>query len=72
MNSTIGPSFKVFFFLNKVFVGPVNSVRDPLEKQKKCSFLPARDPQYMFSKKKKKRKRQNIDAGRSSCIKTGT
>ena len=32
MNSTVEPNFRVFFLLNKVLMGPVNSTRDPLEK----------------------------------------
>ena len=34
----------------------MNSAQDPQEKQKKCSSLPARDPQCMFSTKNKKKK----------------
>ena len=54
VNSTVNPVLKFFFFLNKVFVGPVNSARDPLEKQKNTS-LPTQDPQCTSSKKKKKK-----------------
>ena len=53
VNSTIRPSFKVFFF-NKVFSGPVNSIRNSLKKHNltfenvKCS-----------SQKKKKNMKHN-------------
>ena len=37
----------------------MNSAQDPQEKKKKCSSLPARDPQCMFSTKKKKKKKKH-------------
>ena len=58
MNSTVGPSFKVFFFfLNKVLVGPVNSARDPLEKHK-FAFSSCTGPtMHMKCSSKKKKKK---------------
>ena len=31
MNSTMGPNFKVYFLLNKIFTSPINNTRDPLK-----------------------------------------
>ena len=55
MNSTVGPSFKVFF--NKVLVGPMNSARDPLKKQKNAFLFLHRTHSARSQKKKKKKKR---------------
>ena len=65
MNNIVRPNFKIFF-LNKVFMGPVNSARVLLEKQKKCSSLCARDPQCKLSKKKKKKKKNNNNNNNNS------
>ena len=57
MNSIVGPYFKVFFFFNKVLVGPVNSARDPLEKHKFAfSFCMGPTMHMKCSSKKKKKK----------------
>ena len=53
MNSTVGPSFKVFF--NKVLVGPMNSARDPLKKQKNAFLFLHRTHSARSQKKKKKK-----------------
>ena len=72
MNSTVRSGFKVFFF-NKVLVGPMNSARDLLKKQKKRFSLLAQDPQCTFFQKKKKRpKGQNANAAFIIGIQTGT
>ena len=52
MNSIMGPIFNESFAEKKRFVGPVNSVWDPLEK--------ALLPQKRTSKKKKKRKKKRF------------
>ena len=62
MNSTVGLSFKVFFFFHKVLVGPVNSVRDPLEKHNfafsSCTIVmgPTSENVKRSSQKKERRK----------------
>ena len=73
MNSTVGPSFKVFFF-NKVLVGPVNSARDHYKSKKTLFSSCTGTTVHLLKKKKKKkeRKRQNADTAFIISIQTGT
>ena len=66
MNSIVGPIFNVFF-LNKVFVGLVNSARDPLNST--YCLLKA---ETHASKKKKKKKKENANAAGETPIQTHT
>ena len=54
MNNVVGSIFNVFFFLNKILVGPVNNAR-PTEQ---CIV----SPETCASNKKKKKKNENTNA----------
>ena len=56
MNNIVRPNFKIFF-LNKVFMGPVNNARVLLEKQKNA-LLFVHGTHSASSQKKKKKKQQ--------------
>ena len=78
VNSTIGSSFKVFFFfffLNKVLTDPMNSTHDPLEKHNFAlsSYTIAMGPTFenmkRSSQKKKKKKKKKVKL-RCKCFST--
>ena len=57
MNNIVRPNFKIFF-LNKVFMGPVNNARVLLEKQKNALLFVHGTHSASYQKKKKKKKKK--------------
>ena len=65
MNNIVRPNFKIFF-LNKVFMGPVNSARVLLEKQKNALLFVHGTHSASSQKKKKEKKNNNNNSRRVS------